>query len=121
MSKVILGLILGGALGVLDGLSSLLSAGDDPAVTEGIVGIVIGSTFKGLVGGVMTGFFAKKYQSLPVGILFGLCVALFFAYLIAAMQGKYYFEIMLPGGIMGAIVGFATQQYGLSSKPASQA
>jgi hypothetical protein len=32
--------------------------------------------------------------------------------LVAFMQHGYYFEIMLPGAIVGAIVGWATQRYG---------
>jgi hypothetical protein len=28
------------------------------------------------------------------------------------MQGGYYLEIVLPGTIVGLIVGFATQKYG---------
>ena len=47
MSKPILGLVLGGILGVFDGLSALISAPNDPAIKAGIVGIVVGSTFKG--------------------------------------------------------------------------
>jgi hypothetical protein len=31
------------------------------------------------------------------------------SYGVAAMQGKYYLAIMLPGSILGAVVGFATQ------------
>ena len=85
-----------------------------------LMGIVIGSTFKGLVVGVCSGYFAKKVNSLPWGIVFGLVMGLLFAYLVAAMpdpSGKhYYFEIMLPGSIVGAIVGFATQRY----QPATQ-
>lgn len=42
-------------------------------------------------------------------------VGLMLAHLVAAMpdpSGKhYYFKIMLPGSIVGAIVGFATQRY----------
>lgn len=42
---------------------------------------------------------------------------------VAAMpdpSGKhYYFEIMLPGGIVGIIVGYATQRFGVP-QPASQ-
>jgi hypothetical protein len=34
------------------------------------------------------------------------------AYIIAALQGGYYFEIILPGTLVGLIVGFATQKYG---------
>ena len=28
------------------------------------------------------------------------------------MQGGYYFQIILPGTLVGLIVGFATQKYG---------
>ena len=49
------------------------------------------------------------------GVVFGLALGLFLAFLVAAMPqpgGKhYYFEIMLPGAIVGAIVGYATQVY----------
>jgi hypothetical protein len=37
------------------------------------------------------------------------------------MQGKYYFEIMLPGGTIGAILGWATQRYGTRSAVADYA
>jgi hypothetical protein len=109
MNKPLLGLLLGSVLGALDGLSALLSA---PETAPAILSIVIGSTLKGLVVGLITGFFARKYNSLPLGILFGLGAGLFFAYVIVAMEGKYFWQIMLPGGLMGAIVGYATQRYG---------
>ena len=116
MSKPILGLIIGGILGIFDGLSALVTSGDVPEVRDGIVGIVIGSTFKGLICGIATGFFAKKFQSLPLGIVFGLCLGTALALIIAIMQGDHYLEIILPGAIAGLIVGFATQQYGLCSR-----
>jgi hypothetical protein len=108
-----LGLVLGGVLGVLDGLSALVSAPNDPDVKAGIVGIVIGSTIKGLITGVLIGWFAKKTQSLGVAIAFGLAVGLALAFLVCLMQKlggmpPYYWQIMLPGGILGVIVGYAT-------------
>jgi hypothetical protein len=113
MSKTLLGLILGGILGIFDGLTALVSA---PEVAPQIVGIVIGSCVKGLVVGALVGYFARKVDSLPLGILVGVVAGLFFAYLVAMQpepDGKhYYWEIMLPGAIVGAIVGFATQRYG---------
>lgn len=52
---------------------------------------------------------------LPLGILFGLAVGMLLAYLIAAMpqpSGNHsYFAIMLPGSLVGAIVGYATQKH----------
>jgi hypothetical protein len=116
MNKVVFAMLLGGFLGIFDGLTALLT----PEVASQIVGIVIGSTFKGILTGLAIGFFARKVNSIPLGILFGLAVGLLLAFLVAAMPqptGKhYYFEIMLPGGILGMIVGLATQKFKSSPK-----
>jgi hypothetical protein len=109
MNKPVFGLILGGILGIFDGLSALVSA---PETAPQIVGIVTGSTIKGLIAGIAIGFFARKVKSLALGILFGLAVGAFLAFLVAYMGGGYYWEIMLPGSILGIIVGYATQRYG---------
>lgn len=113
MNKPVLGLLLGGVLGVFDGLSALVSA---PETAPYIAGIVVGSTFKGVITGLLIGFFARRVRSLPLGILFGLGVGLLLAFAVAAMPAEtgehYYWEIMLPGGVLGMIVGYATQRYG---------
>jgi len=115
MSKPVLGLVLGGLLGIFDGLTAWFT----PAVRDQLVGIVIGSTVKGLIAGILIGWFAKKFNSLPLGIVFGLAIGLVLAFAVAAMPSEtgqhYYFEIMLPGAILGLIVGFATQKYGRPS------
>ncbi len=120
MNKIVLGLVVGGILGVFDGLSAWFT----PAVRAQLLGIVIGSTVKGLIAGILIGYFAKKVNSLPLGLLFGLGIGLLLAYAVAAMPnpgGKhYYFEIMLPGGIVGMIVGYATQRFGQTSQLASR-
>ena len=113
MKKPLFGMLLGGVLGVPDGLSALVSAGDDPNIRAGIVGIVIGSTVKGLITGVLIGWFAKKVNSLPLGILFGFAIGTLLAFgvsqmQVAAGQPAYYWEIMTPGAILGIIVGYAT-------------
>lgn len=113
MSKPILGLLLGGVLGIFDGLSALVSAPNDPEVKAGIVGIIFGSTFKGVIVGVLTGWFARKVNSMGAGIAFGLVMGFAFATMIAASMGKHYLEIILPGSLLGVIVGFATQRYGI--------
>lgn len=115
MNKLLFGLILGGILGALDGLTALVSA---PETRPFILGIIFGSTMKGLVAGIVIGWFARKVNSLALGVAFGLLIGAALAYPIARGKdpntGKNYFwEIMIPGSIVGMIVGFATQKYGL--------
>lgn len=112
MNKPLLGLLLGAVLGAFDGLTALFT----PSAAPQIVGIVIGSTVKGLIVGVLIGWYAYRVRSMTKGVLLGLVVAAFFAFLIAAMPqpdgSHYWFEIMLPGSVVGLIVGYATQQFG---------
>jgi len=51
VNKVVFGLILGGLLGIFDGLTSYFT----PAVRAQLLGIVIGSTVKGIIAGVLIG------------------------------------------------------------------
>jgi|SRR6516162_4644755 hypothetical protein len=124
MKKWLLGLLLGGFLGAFDGLSALISAPNDPHVKQGIIGIVVGSTVKGIIAGYLIGYFAQKVNSLPLGILFGLSVGAFLAFLIALLEyfgsgNSYFWQIMLPGSLVGVIVGYVTQRHGVAvSKPA---
>ena len=117
MNKVMLGIVLGTVLGALDGLSAWFT----PEVRSMMTGIVIGSTAKGLVAGLLIGWFARKVRSVPLGVLFGLLIGFVLAFIIAAMpdpSGKHYwFEIILPGSLVGLIVGYATQRYGKASVP----
>jgi hypothetical protein len=120
MNKILLGLLLGTVLGAIDGATAYLT----PEVRVEMATIIIGSTFKGLVGGILIGFFARKVQSVPLGILFGLAVGALLALAIALMPDAvthkhYYFQIILPGSIVGLIVGYATQKFG--SAPATAA
>jgi peptidoglycan/LPS O-acetylase OafA/YrhL len=113
MNKVLLGLLLGAILGAVDGATAYFT----PEVRAEMATIIIGSTFKGLVGGVLIGLFARKVKSVPLGVLFGLFVGALLALAIAAMPdgvtGKhYYLQIIPPGTIVGLIVGYATQRYG---------
>jgi len=114
MSKPLFGLLLGGILGIFDGLTALISA---PQTRPEIVGIVIGSTVKGLIAGVLIGFFARKVKSVPLGILFGLVVGGLLAYGVVLMGNPYFWEIVLPGSIVGIIVGYATQRHGETRAP----
>ena len=121
MSKPVLGLVLGGVLGIFDGLTAWF----EPAVRSQLAIIVVSSTVKGLIAGILIGVFAKKFNSLPLGIVFGLAVGLLLAFAVAAMPDEngqhYYFQIMLPGSILGIVVGFATQKYGRPSGQTAKA
>jgi hypothetical protein len=99
-------------LGAVDGMTAWFT----PEARAELAGIVIGSTIKGFIAGMLIGVFARKVQSPALGIAFGLAVGLLLALIVALMQHGYYFQIMLPGGIVGLIVGYATQQYGRGPK-----
>jgi hypothetical protein len=107
MNKPVFAMLLGGVLGALDGWSALLSA---PEVRPMIWGIVAGSTFKGVVAGAIIGFVAQRTQSVATIVTVGLVVSAFFAYLVT-LNEPYFWEIILPGSIVGVIVGFATAKY----------
>jgi hypothetical protein len=108
MKKPVFAMLLGGVLGVFDGLSALVSGG--PEIPSQIGVIVAGSTFKGVVAGLIIGLVAQRTQSLAVIVGVGVAVAAFFAYLVT-IGTPYLWEIVLPGSIVGLIVGFATAKY----------
>ncbi len=112
MSKLLLGIVLGLVLGAFDGLTAYFSPEKDQ-----LSAIVMGSSIKGLIVGLLTGFYASRVDSLKKGVIFGLVAGLFFAFLTAYMQyameqKHYWMQIMVPGTIVGAIIGYATQKYG---------
>jgi hypothetical protein len=107
MTKLWYGVLLGAVLGIFDGLTAWFT----PAVRAQVMGIVIGSAIKGAIAGAVAGWFAKKVNSVPLGILVGLATGMLLAYGVAAMQHGYYFQIMLPGSLVGAIVGYAAQKH----------
>jgi hypothetical protein len=120
MNKLLIGLLAGAVLGLIDGGTAWFT----PAVRSQIVTILLGSCFKGLLVGIVAGAFARKVNSVPLGVLLGCVLGLLLAWGVAAMgdeQGNhYYLEIMLPGFITGGIIGFLTQRYGGTPAPLGQ-
>jgi len=112
VNKIVVGLIFGLVLGAIDGATALFY----PETRPLIVGIMIGSSFKGMLVGLFSGWFARKVRSTGWGIVVGSALGLLFAFIVAVMdasKGKpHYLEIMLPGFVVGAIVGFLTQRMG---------
>ena len=115
MSKLVLGLVAGAVLGVLDGLTAWFT----PEVRDQMMSIVIGSTGKGLLTGLAAGWVAKRWNSMLAAVLVGLAVGFALSYAVASMgdaQGNhYYLQIVLPGSILGLLVGFASQKFGKPS------
>jgi ABC-type Fe3+-siderophore transport system permease subunit len=108
MNRIATGILVGGALGILDGLTAWFT----PEARPQLLGIVIGSTVKGLVAGAIIGLFARNVQSLPWTLVFGTFVGALLAFFVARMGGKYYLEIILPGSLVGLLTGYATIRYG---------
>ncbi len=107
MSKPLLGVLVGGLLGVLDGLSAWFS----PEARPMMMAIVTGSTLKGVVTGLLAGFIAQWRRSTILGVAAGLAIGFVLSAGVAVAQGDHYLEIVLPGMLVGGLAGFATQRY----------
>jgi len=114
MNKIVAGLLFGLVLGAIDGGTAWFY----PEARSGIAGILVGSSIKGMLVGLLSGWFARKVNSITWGIVLGAGLGLLFAFLVAAMQKEHYLEIMLPGFVTGAIIGFLTQRAGTRSAAA---
>jgi hypothetical protein len=114
MNKPVVGILAGAILGAVDGATAWFT----PETRSMLTGIMAASAVKGMLVGVLCGFVARKLHSTWKGIAAGAALGLLFAYIVAAMGSEngqhYYLEIMLPGFVVGAIIGFLTQRLGAS-------
>lgn len=101
------GVVTGGVLGLVDGLSAWFS----PEARPIIFPVIVGSTVKGVMTGWLAGVVANRMRSTPVGVGAGLMIGLVLSTLAAIGQGDHYLEIIVPGMLVGAITGFVTQRY----------
>jgi hypothetical protein len=115
MKKIGLGLLLGAVLGAIDGATSWFT----PEVRAMLMQIIMGSMMKDALVGAISGIFALKIRSIGAGVIFGAAVGCAFAFLVAYLQHAHYVEIMIPGTIVGAILGYATQKMGAAPVAAS--
>jgi hypothetical protein len=109
LTKPMLGLAVGGTLGLLDGLSGFL----EPSLAPLMGSVITFSLLKGLASGVSIGYFSKRVHSMPLGILVGVVIASALSMLLILKAGiTLFWDIVLPGMLLGVIVGFATQRFG---------
>ena len=109
LSKPMLGLVTGGALGLLDGLSGFL----EPSLAAVMTSVITFSMLKGILSGLAIGFFSQRFRSMPLGLFAGIVIAAILSFLVILKAGMgLFWDIMLPGMLLGLIVGFATQKFG---------
>jgi hypothetical protein len=115
LTKPMLGLAVGGVLGLLDGLTGFF----EPSLAPVMGSVITFSLLKGLLSGIATGYVSQRVQSMLLGILAGIGIAATLSLLVILRAGMALFwDILLPGMLLGAIVGFATQRFGRSREPA---
>src|SRR5438270_11260570 len=92
MGKITVGLLLGLALGFIDGASAWFY----PEARSMMAAIVVGSSLKGMLVGILSGF-ARKVQSTVWGVVVGAALGTLLAFIVAAVPSAdgthYYFEI----------------------------
>jgi hypothetical protein len=109
VKKPMLGLVVGGTLGLLDGLSGFF----EPSLAPVMTSVITFSLLKGLIAGIAIGYFSKRVHSMAVGILAGLGIGAVLSLLVILRAGmRLFWDILLPGMLLGIIVGFATQKFG---------
>ena len=113
MRKIGLAMLLGAILGALDGLTAWF----EPSVRDQIGTIVMLSSLKSVIAGILIGIFACYVNRRTVIAVFGLAIGLILAYLVALQPDPktgqhFYAQIMVPGALVGLLVGYATARYG---------
>lgn len=107
MKRVPLGLIAGGALGLLDGLSAFLIPEARGMMTE----IIVWGTGKGLVTGLLVGVIACRVEGVGKNVLAGGAVGAVLSLLAAVSTGSYV-EIVPTGIVIGLVAGLVVSKWG---------
>jgi len=112
MKKIGFAVVVGAILGAFDGMTAWF----EPSVRDQLGTIVMLSSLKSVFAGILIGIFACFVQKRVAIALFGLAAGLVLAYLVAMAPDPktgehYYAQIMVPGAIVGLLVGYATSRY----------
>jgi ABC-type uncharacterized transport system permease subunit len=111
--KIGFAVLVGAILGAFDGMTAWF----EPSVRDQLGTIVMLSSLKSVIAGLLIGIFACFVQKRVAIAIFGLAIGLVLAYLVAMSPDPktgehYYAQIMVPGAIVGLLVGYATARYG---------
>src|SRR5436853_6474920 len=118
LAKPVLGLAVGGMLGLLDGLSGFF----EPALAPVMGSVITFSLLKGLVAGVATGYVSERVHSMLLGMLARIAIAALLSLLVIMRAGlALIWDILSPGRLLGAIVGFATLRFGRPARTGATA
>ena len=107
MNKMSLALISGVILGLLDGLSAIFA----PGAQDMLEVIIISATIKGLINGGIVGVVSRRIDGIGVNVLIGGLVGSVLSVLAALPSGSYT-EIVIPGTIIGLLLGFIVSKWG---------
>jgi hypothetical protein len=107
MNQTLLGLLVGGGLGLIDGLSAWFT----PEARPQIVSIVLASTVKGLLTGAAAGEVARRWRSMTLAVTVGIVVGFVLSVLAAMGHPDHYWEIVLPGMLVGLLAGVIAQRH----------
>lgn len=116
MKKILFAIALGAVLGLLDGASAWFS----PDAHGKLGSIIMWSAMKDVMAGFAIGVFAVFVRDWKAVAAFGLLVGLALAWWVASVPDPdtgrhYYLAIMLPGSMVGLLVGYFTAKYGNKS------
>ncbi len=118
LTKPVLGLAVRGILGLLDGSSGFF----EPSLAPVMGSVITFSLLKGLVAGIVTGYVSQRVHSMLLGIMAGVGIAAVLSLLVILHAGiALFWDIVLPGMLLGAIVGFTTQRFGKKAEAAAAA
>jgi hypothetical protein len=106
MTTPVIGILVGGVLGLLDGLSAWFY----PDARPMMIPIILGSTIKGILTGLAAGLVARWRKSLSLGVVTGVIVGFGLSTVAALGQPDHYWAIVLPGMLVGVLTGVVTQR-----------
>lgn len=94
-------------LGLIDGLSAYFI----PEARDMLTTIVVSATAKGLLTGLLVSLVSRRIEGTGANVLTGGAIGALLS-LLAAIPTGTYVEIIVPGVIIGVLVGYIVSKWG---------